>query len=435
MIIGTGIDLIEVSRIERAVKKEAFLKRVFTDKEREGFKAAGHDILRIAGCFAAKEAVSKALGTGFGLVGLRDIEILHESSGKPTANLYGSALKRLKDINGGSVHISITHIKSYAAAIAVINLRLGDENTDLAELGAAMKTELEEEAHVLEREDVLRWLPKRARDTHKGSYGRALAIAGSDNYIGAAIMCSAAALRAGCGLLKTGCLKCVREPLAARLPEAMPVVLGEYGWSGFDKNALLNCVEWADAVAAGPGLGAGDGVEEVIRAVLLSGKPCVIDADGLNAVSRSKKLKGLLHMGCVVTPHPGEMARLCDLDVKDILADPLTVAKNFSSEFGCVVLLKGAYSYIAPPCGRPAKNETGNAGLAKGGSGDVLTGFILAFLCQGLDAFKAACAGSYMLGASADEALKLLGNRMLLATDTADAIAGLLFHGGGTALL
>ena len=153
----------------------------------------------------------------------------------------------------------------------------------------------------------------------------------------------------------------------------------------------------------------------------MSRKPCVVDADAINIMD--SELLSLLHENCVLTPHPGEMSRLIHTDIKSVIEHPVETAKSFSEKFGTVLLLKSAASVIAAPDGRIRYNISGNPGLAKGGSGDVLTGIISGLLAQGLTAFDAASCGAYLLGQSADAALSLLKNRALIAGDVLDSIA------------
>ena len=148
----------------------------------------------------------------------------------------------------------------------------------------------------------------------------------------------------------------------------------------------------------------------------------VIDADGLNALSRIENIANMLHDKAVLTPHIGEMARLTGLSTAYIKENQAEVAAKYAKQWGCTVLLKSYRSVIACHDGRIALNTNGNSGLAKGGSGDVLSGITLAMLSQGLDTFGAACAGAYTLGASAEEAMALLKERMLMARDVTDAV-------------
>ena len=147
----------------------------------------------------------------------------------------------------------------------------------------------------------------------------------------------------------------------------------------------------------------------------------MIDADGLNALSRSRELLRSLHREVILTPHPGEMARLMGTEASEIQHDPAGIALAAAKEWQCVVLLKGASTCISDGR-RVVFSLAGNPGLAKGGSGDTLTGIITALLAQGLSPMNAACAGAFLLGASADTAYEILGNRMLMASDVTLAI-------------
>ena len=173
-------------------------------------------------------------------------------------------------------------------------------------------------------------------------------------------------------------------------------------------------------------MGIGSGMGEMadaalLGAVLRSGLPAVIDADALNLLARRQDMFALLHANCVLTPHPAEMARLMQCETAAVLADPIGIAREMAARWRCTVLLKGATTCISDG-ERVLLNTSGNPGLAKGGSGDVLTGLLLALLAQRLLPIDAACAAAYLLGASADRAYVLLGNRMLVAGDVIDAI-------------
>lgn len=274
----------------------------------------------------------------------------------------------------------------------------------------------------LTRADISAMLGKRPPDCNKGDNGKGLLLAGSDGFYGAAVMAAAACLRAGIGTLKVLCPQGGREAFFA-LPEAMFYGAGP-NWDQADRARIRERLEEADCLAIGPGMGGEAGVLELVRLVLETGKPAVVDADGLNALSRlgDGEKAGLLHANAVLTPHPGEMKRLTGLSVPDIRANMAQTATEYARRWGCTVLLKGARTAIAGPEGELRWNETGNGGLAKGGSGDVLTGIILALLGQKLTPYRAACAGSYLLGASATEALELLQERALLARDVIGAL-------------
>lgn len=280
-------------------------------------------------------------------------------------------------------------------------------------------------ARELTKDTVANWLPPRRRAASKRDYGKALLIAGSPGFSGAAAMAACAALRAGAGTLKVLVPESIGDALYA-LPEAMCVRCPGENW---DENAAAFAAPYlleATALAIGPGLGRGEGREALVRAVLRANKPALVDADGLFALAHMGERGRLLHDKIVLTPHLGEMERLTGIPAAQIAAEQEEIALRFAAAWGCTVLLKSHESVIAAPDGRVCRNTTGNPGLAKGGSGDVLAGLVLALLAQGLPAFEAACAGAYLLGASADEALALLAERMLLARDVIGMIEATL---------
>lgn len=276
---------------------------------------------------------------------------------------------------------------------------------------------------LLEESDIKRMLPERDANSHKGTYGKALLIAGSDGLGGAAKLAANAALRAGCGLLRLALTEPVLK-LFADLPEAMANAVAAENWESTDFKKLDALIENSTCIAIGPGMGRKNGAAQVVSYVLKFELPAVIDADGLNALAEFDIVK--LSSNVVLTPHPAEMARLLKCTVDEVLNDPLNTAINAANEWGCTVLLKGATSIIAAPNGRVTYNTSGNAGLSKGGSGDVLTGIILSLLAQGLSAYDSARVGAYLLGASADKALGLLGNRAMLARDVISALTDVI---------
>lgn len=270
-------------------------------------------------------------------------------------------------------------------------------------------------------ENVKAIIGERRPTVNKGDNGRALVLAGSELMSGAAVMCAAAALRAGAGTLKA-IVPSRARPAFYALPECMCISLGENGWDGENTDMLSAFIREATAICIGPGMGNGDGVMKTLMLALSANKPTVIDADGLNALSQAENKASMLHANILLTPHIGEMARLTGLSTAEIKSDQEGVAKHYAKEWGCTVLLKSYESVIACHDGRTALNTNGNAGLAKGGSGDVLSGIALAMLCQGTDTFGAGCAAAYTLGASADEAMNLLKERMLLSRDVVNSI-------------
>lgn len=255
-------------------------------------------------------------------------------------------------------------------------------------------------------------MPASPADSNKGTFGKAILLAGSAQYPGAAFLAGKACLAGGCGILTVFSAEEARAYYAA-LPEAIFRVAA----TGTICESIL-CA--ADAVGMGPGWGSSPD-KAIAKAALQYAKKLLIDADGLNLLSREPSLLAMLSERCVVTPHPGEMSRLTGMDTAHILADPMGIAYRFACEHGCTVLLKGTCTVIACP-ESVAVTACGNNGLAKGGSGDVLSGLIIAMLSRGKGPFEAACLGSMLLGMGANKAYELLNTRLLRASDIADAI-------------
>ena len=265
-------------------------------------------------------------------------------------------------------------------------------------------------------EKIKALIGERKPTANKGDNGRALIIAGSELMSGAALMCAAAALRAGVGTLKAV------VPNGARLafysvPECMCIAFGGGKWNELDEGFIAPYIAEASAICVGPGMGKDSGVENTVRLALAAKKPIVIDADGLNALSRIENIANMLHDKAVLTPHIGEMARLTGLSTAYIKENQAEVAAKYAKQWGCTVLLKSYRSVIACHDGRIALNTNGNSGLAKGGSGDVLAGMTAALLACRLPAFEAASCAVYLHGAAADRAAALCGEYGMLPHD------------------
>ena len=262
--------------------------------------------------------------------------------------------------------------------------------------------------HEINREDVLRRLPRRAADTNKGSYGRVVAVAGSLAYRGAAALCCESALRTGAGLVYLASVEPVIQLVLSRTPEccALPCRTdGDGGVMAADAAQVRQRFAHSRAVLlAGPGLG--DSAGRVLNALCGIGAPwqgAVLDADALNAIAAGDLgTTPFLPRDTVLTPHPGEMARLLGTTVEAVQADRPKAALRCARRFGCVAVLKGTGTLVAAPDGQLVKNTTGNPGLARGGSGDVLAGMLAALLAQGLPAFEAALCAVWLHGAAAD---------------------------------
>lgn len=266
----------------------------------------------------------------------------------------------------------------------------------------------------------------RTPDSHKGNYGHLLAIAGSTGKAGAAVMVAKAGLRSGTGLVSVATPNSLVPIIQQQAFEAMCIPSAESidGTLGIGaENELLRVSRKMSALAIGPGLSTHPETVQVVRNLVKRlAIPAVIDADGLNALADSVSILKELSVPMVLTPHPGEMARLAGMSVPEIQNDRIGVASNFASTYKVTLLLKGAATVIANPNGDIFINSTGNAGMATGGTGDALTGIIGALLAQGYTATQAACLGAYLHGLAGDLAAAEKGEVGMIAGDLIEKI-------------
>lgn len=270
-------------------------------------------------------------------------------------------------------------------------------------------------------------LPPRRRDAHKGDFGRVLVVAGSRGMTGAATLCAAGAVRGGAGLVTCATPRECYPIAAAHVAEALfaPMPQTPAGTLAAGAARLLRDAAFhSDVVALGPGLSTHPETARCLAAFLRSiGRPAVIDADGLNllaprrASGRSRlALLGQTGAPVVVTPHPGEMARLSGVATRDVQRDRAGAARAFAKAHGVVTVLKGHRTVVTD--GRRVRlNTTGNPGMATGGSGDVLTGVIAALIAQGMTPFDGAVLGAHVHGLAGDLAARELGETGLTASD------------------
>lgn len=266
-------------------------------------------------------------------------------------------------------------------------------------------------------------IPPRPRDAHKGSMGRVVLVAGSRGMAGAALMASESALRSGAGYLVVALPGGLSIELTASVPSAVQHLCGgaERDHLGIDDlGGILSEVRRGQSLAVGPGLGAAPDTGELVRGLLAASPlpPTVVDADGLNHLGALSAHHRLLPPECVLTPHPGEAARLLGWDgAGAVQADRRGALETLVGTSGAVVLLKGADTLVGAPDGAVWTNATGNPGMAKAGSGDVLTGLVAALLARGLSPWDAARLGAHLHGRAGDLAAAALGEESLLATD------------------
>ncbi|MHB8514745.1 MAG: NAD(P)H-hydrate dehydratase [Dehalococcoidia bacterium] len=260
-------------------------------------------------------------------------------------------------------------------------------------------------------------LPPRPAAGNKGTFGRVLVVAGSEQYVGAARLAATACYRAGAGLVTIACTPRVQAMVAPALAEATYLLLDGARPAAAIVDALAAC----DVLLIGPGLGQAPEaralVVDVLRAVPATVGACVIDADALNALARTDGWSERLPARCILTPHPGEMARLLGGGIAEVQDDRLNVALRAAGQWNQTVALKGAHTVVASPDGRAALSPHANPLLASAGTGDVLAGAIAGLAAQGMAPFEAAASGVYLHGMAAEELREELGDRGLLASD------------------
>ncbi len=374
-----GVDIVKINRIEKIYNKfgNKFLEKVFTDKEIIYIEKKNYSIETIAGLFAAKEALSKSMGTGISKLTFKNIEIFHDKNNAP----YGKVYNKIFDL-------SISHEREYA--IAVSNFREEIYNDDI--------------------DEFFKVLRRRSLNSHKGDFGKVSIIAGSKGMTGAGYLASNAALRSGSGL--------VYNIVPEDILDIMSIKYIEVIAKSFENiDSLIVFLENMDSIAIGPGMGIGKKEEILLEEVLKLDKNIVIDADGITNLSRNLDLlKNRKEYSTILTPHSGEFSRLCGLSVNEIENNRINIAKEFAQKYSCILLLKGNKTIVTDGK-RVYLNRSGNPGMATAGSGDVLTGMITSLLGRGVGTYKAACCGSYLHGRAGDLAGKAVGQEALVASD------------------
>ena len=270
----------------------------------------------------------------------------------------------------------------------------------------------------------------RNKNAHKASFGHILLLAGSARFSGAAVLCAKAAMRAGAGLVTIGIPKSLNTAIIKIKPaEVMTLPLAETKELTLSSKAFKKISDFAkkaDVLVIGPGLSQNKSTQRLIRKVIMAvDKPMVIDADGLNAlIGNLNILRGTRYAvrGTILTPHPGEMARLLGVNVANIQNKRKEIAQEFARDYGLTLVLKGNHTIVADRKKHLFKNTTGNPGMASAGSGDVLSGIIAAFLGQGLAPFTAAKYGVFLHGLAGDLAAKEKTQLGMIASDIIEKI-------------
>ena len=273
-------------------------------------------------------------------------------------------------------------------------------------------------------EIVREMMPLRPVDSHKGTFGYVLVIAGSVGMAGAAMMASTTALKVGAGL----CYLATPDPLMASLPPTeviyKPMPSSESGtFSRESVKGLQKELDKVGTVILGPGIGLNDDTKEMVQTLIKTiSCPCLVDADGLNAIAEAPESFPVDASNFVMTPHPKELSRLLGMSTAEIQQDRVKAALTAAEKFNCTIVLKGAMTVIANPDHEVFINPTGNAGMATAGSGDVLSGTIGGLLAQGVEPFQAAVAGAYLHGRAGDLLAADFGTSGFTAGDILDVI-------------
>ncbi len=402
-----GIDVIEISRFRDMKNLEMFIRRVFTDGETEYFtsKAAAKKFYEsVAGHFAAKEAFSKALGTGVRNFDMSDIEICHDELGMPYIKFGGVRI---------NASVSISHSDTVAVAAVYISENIPGTGLPFYE-GV---------------DYYARLIPRRAPEANKGDCGKVMIVGGSPGMSGAPCLAALGALRCGSGLVTVGVPKSQQPIAAVKLTEAMTAPLPELSDGTLSLDALGEIkrrLSRADVCVFGPGLSRNGDMPKLIDSLLNGSTDMVLDADALNVISENldilRKHKNRMSCSVVITPHPGEMSRLTGEPIEAVQNDRSGVAAEFAKEYGVTVVLKGKDTVIASPSGKLRVNNSGSEAMASGGMGDALSGIIGSLMGQGLESFDAAVLGSFVHGAAGDLARCDIGDRGILATDLCERI-------------
>jgi NAD(P)H-hydrate epimerase len=366
----------------------------------------------VRGAYA--EAIALINSSGLPVVAADVPSGLDGDTGKP----LGAAIKAELTVALGYAKLGeVIHPGvSYVGELVVADI--GIHPDAVKEVGPAIE--------LLEEAEIGRLVPERAADSHKGTYGHLLAVAGSRGKTGAAILACRAAMRAGAGLVTLAAPRALNDIFAGALVEVMTEPLRD---NADEEMAPVGDHEWRrilekkSAVLFGPGVGVDDSARGALWWLLKNiATPLVVDADGLNLLAGDVEILSSAKQPPVLTPHPGEMARLIGGDTAAVNGDRVGVARSFARQHRCYVVLKGARTVIATPAGRVFINPTGNPGMASGGMGDVLAGILAALLAQGLPTEDALKLGVFVHGFAGDRVAMVKGQIGLIASDVIEAL-------------
>ncbi|NTW05131.1 MAG: NAD(P)H-hydrate dehydratase [Peptococcaceae bacterium] len=419
------------SKGDAAINQEIWRKmgqKIYTVTQNEGLNAARLFLVK------TDLVIDAIFGTGFKGTAKDYIGQIIESinaSGKPVVSVdIPSGVEADSGIvNGPCVRANITVTfglpkvglllepgASYTGVLKVVDISLP----------GSLLADNHIKCNMIEQKMVKSWFPFRPDYSHKGDFGRVLIVAGSKGMAGAACLAAEAAIRSGAGLVSLTVPESIYASVSAKLTEVMVIPVPETTEGTLAKTAvplIKKLAERADVFAVGPGLSNNPETMGAVRNLIdLIHLPLVLDADGINAFVEHKELLHNFKQPLIVTPHPGEMARLVGCSIDNIQSNRLSEARDWSERLGAVLVLKGARTIIASPDGTAYININGNPGMATAGCGDVLTGIIAGLMAQGMDGITSAAAGVYLHGAAGDESAKRYGMMGLIAGDIIDAL-------------
>lgn len=345
---------------------------------------------------------------------------LHSDTGSP----LGTAVKA--DATATFAFAKIGHIlfpgNHYSGDLKIIDIGIPE----------FVAKEKEIRLSVIRKQEIAQLFPPRSFDSHKGRYGHLLVVAGSPGKTGAAALCANAAMRCGTGLVTLGVAKGLNKRMEPMVIEPMTVGLKEKQKGILTEESARQIIDLSNdkqALALGPGIGTDPGTQKLVHRLITEiDIPMVIDADGLNCLVPDLSVLQHKKGPVVLTPHPGEMARLCGQSASDVQSDRLSVASEFAQKYDVILVLKGAQTIVSLPTGRSFLCPTGNPGMASGGMGDVLTGMIAGFAAQGMALDQASLTGVFLHGLCADLLADQTGAFGFLASDMLTQIPDTIHH-------
>lgn len=384
----------------------------------------------IASLTNAEIIVDAVFGTGFrGSVNDERLTLFFETINKSGAHVFSldmpsGANADTGEVDGAYIKADCT-IAFAAPKVGMFIFPAAEYCGRVATVGIGMPDiafEIEgQNTSLLDMSMIEKSIPRRAKDSNKGDYGRVFCICGSLGMAGAAYLSAMGALRCGAGIITLGVPQPIYVPVASKLNESLVYPLeatqdGSFSYSNLDK--ILETAKKATVLLIGCGLSMQEETQNLVRDII-SQVTCkvILDADGINAFDGHIDLLRTSKAELILTPHPGEMARLCGKTIDEIQRNRLETAQEFAEDAGVTLILKGANTVVAGKNGKSYINPTGNPGMARGGSGDILAGMTAAFVSQGLSSNAAACCAVYIHGLAGDRCAEKLSQYGMLPTD------------------